>query len=136
MRAGPAARERAEAQAGAEAARTAALLQEFRRDLAGALFTAALAERELRFEAAERFLRASERERELWRVALPAPATPEPSASPTSTASPGATAEPSPPATEAPVAGGGTSPWKLGLAGLAVAAAVGVGIVAARRLRT
>ena len=40
-----AARERAEAQAGAEAARTAALLQEFRRDLAGALFTAALAER-------------------------------------------------------------------------------------------
>jgi hypothetical protein len=79
---------------------------------------------------------ASERERELWRVALPAPATPEPSASPSSTASPGATAEPSPPATEAPAAGGGTSPWKLGLAGLAVAAAVGVGIVAARRLRT
>ncbi len=84
---------------------------------------------------------ASEGERALWRVALPA-ATSSPSASPSTTTSPGAGSATATPQASASPDGGepegstGTAPWKLGLAGLAIAAAAAAGITAARRLRT
>lgn len=85
---------------------------------------------------------ASEGERALWRVAIPAAASPAPSASPTPTATPdGGSASATPEPSSSPdgsegTGTTGTAPWKLGLAGLAMAAAAAAGITAARRLRT
>jgi hypothetical protein len=79
---------------------------------------------------------ASEGERALWRVELPPTASPSASPSPTVTPSGDPTSPaPEPSGSGSPAPSGGSEPWKLGLAGLAVAAAVGVGIAGARRLR-
>jgi hypothetical protein len=78
---------------------------------------------------------ASEGERELWRVELPAGQTPSASASPSGSAS-SAAPQPSPTSTAPSGTSSGTEPWKLGLAALAVVAAGVAGVTAARRLRT
>ena len=80
---------------------------------------------------------ASEGERALWRVELPAGPTPSPTMSGETTPSSATTSgSPAPSASsDEPSGAGGTEPWKLALAGVALAAAVGVGVAGARRLR-
>lgn len=82
---------------------------------------------------------ASERERELWRVALPdaaSVASSEPGAG-SSTSSPGSSTSGSPSSSTSAVGGGGLGdgPVRWVLAGAALLAALGAGALAARRLR-
>ena len=77
----------------------------------------------------EALLVASEGERAVWQVPLPVPASPTPSASPSGSTSGTPSGSTAAPGTSSSVG------WRLGLAGIAVATAVAVGALAARRLR-